>query len=401
MSIFPEILSLKQIEPYIADCPHFVKCGGEDTALTFIDYVVQAEDTFPPIEGDEESKTEAMIRRECRGIAFCNATGRLRSRPLHKFFNLNERPETLFDVIDWTRPHYVMTKMDGSMVRPVVGQNTGHGGVRWATRKGITDVACEVELFCSYAENRAYEMAGEDLIDRGFTPVFEFVSPGNRIVLKYDRPQLVLLAVRELRNGTYMSYRQLRHEAERHGIELVPQYASAKITPDFIARLQEQEGVEGVVVRFENGLTLKIKTSWYAQLHKIRSLLSNEREVVRMVLEDKLDDALGMLPDELRRGLSGYRDRVIQELHAYGDDIAGQRMGIRGLDRKEFAIRLAPKLHPFRKAITFAAWGKGDAELDALIRGMLLKKLGSNRSFATVRDEVLRDLPVWNYGMEE
>lgn len=51
--------------------------------------------------------------RECRGLIFCAETHKVISRRLHKFFNIGELPETQAELIDITRPHIILEKMDG------------------------------------------------------------------------------------------------------------------------------------------------------------------------------------------------------------------------------------------------------------------------------------------------
>ena len=55
--------------------------------------------------------------KECRGITFTD--GVISSRPLHKFKNVNECPETAVSVLPWDNVTRVMLKRDGSMVHPV------------------------------------------------------------------------------------------------------------------------------------------------------------------------------------------------------------------------------------------------------------------------------------------
>src|SRR5262245_38066531 len=73
---------------------------------TVIDYVYSFDDTF-----------DTAIARECRGLKF-GADGRIIARPFHKFFNLGEKERV--EDIDWSRPHQVFDKLDGSMIHPAM-----------------------------------------------------------------------------------------------------------------------------------------------------------------------------------------------------------------------------------------------------------------------------------------
>src|SRR5690606_28317835 len=75
-------------------------------------YMIAGEDTF-----------DSMWTQECRGIVFSQRTGKVVSRPLHKFFNVNERPSTRADLLKWDDVALVMDKMDGSLISTVITEN--------------------------------------------------------------------------------------------------------------------------------------------------------------------------------------------------------------------------------------------------------------------------------------
>jgi len=116
---FPEIRTINDVLPHIKGCDEFIV--AERDGFTVINYAVSMPDTFPPIavaggsaKMREERSLSSRIKRECRGLIF-GEDGELMSRPFHKFFNINEREETLSKNIDMTRPHTVMEKMDGCL----------------------------------------------------------------------------------------------------------------------------------------------------------------------------------------------------------------------------------------------------------------------------------------------
>jgi hypothetical protein len=54
-----------------------------------------------------------LIAAECRGIVF-SPEGKILSRRYHKFFNLEEKG--YLSKIDFSQPHIILEKLDGSMV---------------------------------------------------------------------------------------------------------------------------------------------------------------------------------------------------------------------------------------------------------------------------------------------
>jgi RNA ligase len=191
--IFPTIRHIDDVLPHIEGREEFVV--AERDFGTVINYVVAMADTFNMSGPDDLT---GAIRRECRGIIF-DRDGNLMSRPFHKFFNVNEREETQAHVVDMSQPHVVMEKRDGSMVRPILVD----GYIRWASKMGITSVGMQAEEFV--AKNIKYKNFASWCIKEGLTPIFEWTSPFNQIVLPYEEENLTLLAVRDNVTGVYVS----------------------------------------------------------------------------------------------------------------------------------------------------------------------------------------------------
>ena len=73
----------------------------------------------------------AATRRECRGLLVDRESGRVLARRFHKFFNLDEFPETTLPRQTPLSENVVVTeKVDGSLVSPFLEG----GEMKWATR---------------------------------------------------------------------------------------------------------------------------------------------------------------------------------------------------------------------------------------------------------------------------
>lgn len=193
---FPEIRHIDDVLPYVTNCEDFVVADRGDFIV--INYNTMSSDTFRPLTGDPKVDRESLIRRECRGIMFDKRTGKIIRRPLHKFFNVNEREETMSGNVDLTRNHSILTKLDGSMIAPFI---TSNGVFYVGTKMGQTDIALEAAKFMG--EN-GYNSFCVEVIQRGCTPIFEWMSQQNRIVIDYGKPQLTLLAIRHMITGEYL-----------------------------------------------------------------------------------------------------------------------------------------------------------------------------------------------------
>jgi RNA ligase len=191
---FPEIRTIHDVLPHIEGRSEFIVAEREFG--TVINYVVAMSDTFN-MEGPDD--IGGAIRRECRGLIF-DTDGNIMSRPFHKFFNVNEREETQTHVLDFTQEYTIMTKLDGSFVRPISYQNR----IQWASKMGVTHISEYVDEFLSGTKNINYNEFAKWCLDTKITPIFEFCSKKNKVVIDYEEDRMTLLAVRENISGKYL-----------------------------------------------------------------------------------------------------------------------------------------------------------------------------------------------------
>lgn len=189
---FPEIRTIEDVLPHIDARSEFIVAEREFG--TVINYMVSYTDTFD-MTGSED--LSGAIRRECRGLKFY-PDGTIAARTFHKFFNMGEREETQPHLIDFSRDHTIMEKRDGSMLHPMKVNKD----IRWMTKMGITSVSEQAEEFIN--KNSKYQNFANWCIENQLTPIFEWTSPNNKIVIGYEIDELVLLAVRKNVTGEYL-----------------------------------------------------------------------------------------------------------------------------------------------------------------------------------------------------
>lgn len=329
---FPEIRTINDVLPAIAGRDEFVV--AERDFGTVINYLVAMPDTFH-MEGSDD--VMGAIRRECRGLIF-DTEGNIMSRPYHKFFNVNEKEETQTHMLDMTRAHVMMDKLDGSMIRPV----RMHGMVRLATKMGVTDIAMEAEKLLDPGQ---YDWLDDMMVD-GFTPIFEYVAPTNKIVVEYAEAKLILTAVRETVSGEYRSLRQWDAP-----FELVRTDASIFDFNAYLTYARDQQGREGDIIRFADGHMVKVKNDWYVQIHKTKDIVAVDRNIVELVLNETIDDTRAMLdPSDLVR-VDAVEAAFWQAFHNALGRLEGLEMLARtiyGADKKRIALDMVPNL--FNKA---------------------------------------------------
>jgi RNA ligase len=287
---------------------------------------------------------------ECRGISF-DEHGVISGRPLHKFYNLGERPGSLPADFDWRQIEHVYDKRDGSMITTVGGVD----GILLKSKKSFTsDVALAASAwldqqpkykeFCEFLHN--VYCAGPH------TAIFEWTSPDARIVLAYDKPELQLLHVRKLDTGEYLKHYTVRALAELYQVKMAEDTDSSRELnamlmngQDITARLHELvetlEGVEGWVFKFNDGRMVKVKTQWYLRLHRMMTFL-RERDIAGLVINEQLDDVKSQLVQEgidITQVLA-IEKRVNDELSAIYHVLSDVGAKLTGMTSKDAALFL-------------------------------------------------------------
>lgn len=323
-----------RIEPYLQsiegrkDFIHVVKDGYQ-----VIDYVYQDKDSW-----------DDLLRLECRGLKF-DTEGRLIGRGFHKFFNLGEKVQA--HEIDWSRPHIIMDKLDGSMIHPVI---LG-GDVVFMTRMGRTDHAIRAERHLTKRmKQQLYNM-----LQSGYAPIFEWTAPDNRIVLEYDDDCLTLLAVRDLMNGDYFDRSVVEMKAEWLGLPAV-EVLDPRLSSDVDA-LYECTGVEGFVIWFtDDDHFIKVKTDEYVRQHRAVSFFERADKVLEAVLNEDIDDILPVLTVEQRNKLLEYSQNVNHIIDGLALTLTEIVTTARdaGMDRKTFALEIASQADPRIKGCYFS-----------------------------------------------
>jgi len=278
---FPTIRHIDDVLPHVEGREEFVV--AERDFGTVINYVVAMADTFDMTDANDLG---GAIRRECRGLIF-DSDGNLMSRPFHKFFNIGEREETQAHLLDLNTlfDHVVMEKMDGSMIRPIVVD----GYLRLATKMGVTTVSMQAEEWLA-AQDPALKKWLRQCVEDSVTPLFEWVSPFNQIVLAYETADLVYLGTRDNATGAYVMDKSCPFTA-------VPQYG--RVTGNlgnYIERQREAESREGDIIRFADGHMLKVKNDWYVRIHKTLERIVFDRNIVNLIINEEVDDVVPMLP---------------------------------------------------------------------------------------------------------
>lgn len=322
--MFPKISNLNEFKSHV-DIPE-IRFTTHDNGCVVCSYMISNEETF-----------NTPWKREARGITF-NSKGQIVSRPLHKFFNLNEREGTRFENIDWNKVVRITTKIDGSFIHTV---DMGNGEFELKSKRSFkSDVAIKAKEWMKDKQN--YIEFCKHVIAAGCTAIFEWTSPTSRIVLPYKEDCLTLLYIRHNIQGYYYDGCIIKYIAEKWNIPVVeePKMFDIFMNKNLLQKaIEDTKGIEGWVVQFENGDFIKIKTKEYCEKHRTITFL-RYRDVVSMIIDETIDDLKSILVGE---GFDiveilALENEVVNCLNDIREIISVNYEVKKHLDRKEFAL---------------------------------------------------------------
>jgi hypothetical protein len=129
---------------------------------------------------------------------------------------------------------------------------------------------------------------------------------------------------------------------EKYSIPVVRTFDSHDNIESFIEYTRGLSDTEGFVIRFDDGHMAKMKCDWYCLLHKTLEHLYFEKDVLRLILEDKIDDVKAILPNDMIDKIDNFARDVYKGLKEELEFIRGDAMNQWSLsngNRKTFAER--------------------------------------------------------------
>lgn len=151
----------------------------------------------------------------------------------------------------------------------------------------------------------------------------------------------------------------------------------------------DRTDIEGVVVRFDDGHMVKIKLDLYCAIHKAKENILQEKNVVKLILEEKVDDILPNLPEVDKKRLEEYKEELVDVIDYHSDMIGTHlRWLVQTHTKKEFALEYANQVTPMYRSIIFSCWDRNSG-----VREEVVKFILKNCSSQTKLDEIRYTLP--------
>jgi len=258
----------------------------------------------------------------CRGLIL-DKEGNVIARGFNKFFNLEEHspeeiPNESFEVFE---------KMDGSLIIGFVYNGEFHTATRGSfTSEQSIDARKIID-----------EMKVSDIFKEGYSYLFEYIAPNNRIVVDYgDWRELVVLTIIDNKTNEEAKYPELIVMA-CEGFRVVNRYLGIDDYTQLKTKIKDNK--EGYVIRFKSGFRVKIKGDEYVRLHRLITNFSNV-DIWELLKDGKsLNEFLDNVPDEFDVWVKGWINKLKQEYEDIESeaDFMYNRYIDRFMTRKEIA----------------------------------------------------------------
>jgi RNA ligase len=319
----------------------------------------------------------------CRGLVV-DEKNNIVARPLPKFFNIGQEeniepnPDTakiyriplylklLNKINSFTKKKApkegaikVYEKLDGSLVIGFFYNNTFI-----LASKGSLD------SFVVKKANKMMKNIDTKNFKKGYTYLFELLAPETKVVVKYDKERLVLLAAINTSNGKELDIKDIDYPDK---VERIEGINSLNDLP-----LLDSTNKEGFVIKYSNNYRLKFKFEEYKLLHYVVTGVSNKDIWKAMVYEADpinthiswkldLEEVLKEVPDEFYEWYNNEYTMLKNQLKDTKERVGkiANSSELEGLSRAEIYKYLDTN-HKDIKAFVMAELDKKDFTIQAL-----------------------------------
>lgn len=292
---------------------------------------------------------------ECRGTMFeIDAAGnpiRIAARTPQKFFNAYENPLAMYDK-DMLASEIVvsMDKRDGSIIST------------FRDNDGVLRTKSHGSLHSEHAQNSTAMIQADDVLKEnidiadkaGYTVNLEYTSPEYRIVLPYQKDELVVLNLRHRDTGKLLLGEELkdtfpvlyaRSVFEGCG-DIHPTTPVRVLLSEVIDDIRKMTDIEGYVLILKDGRTCKVKTDWYCALHFTKDSITVDSRLYEAVLEGASDDLRQMFstdPYSINK-IEKMEQLVFMCYNKLVSDVESFYDANKHLDRKAYALSVQSTL---------------------------------------------------------
>lgn len=200
-----------------------------------------------------------------------------------KFFNYGEKPDCYPDSNkhnDWV----IQEKLDGSLlIADYVNEKFNmrtRGTSSYITQNNFFDF----DLLKQYYPNIVSFLEQNNHLSL----LLEIVTPNNIIVIRTPMVQFYLLGAIDKTTLKPLTLKNIENISQELKIPM-PEVYSFDNLEETIKTVKEWKGKEGIVISYNNNQNrIKIKSDWYCWIHKIKSQLNSESNLIEYYVNENL-----------------------------------------------------------------------------------------------------------------
>lgn len=305
------------------------KINKIDTNIETIDYF------YFPLEF--KNKTEY---KEIRGITYNKKLNKL-FPSISKFFvyPYQYTDKEIESMEKDVRIFTSLEKQDGSLIIPYLDSSNE---IKFKTKFSFDNsIIDEVNLLIK-KQKQTYKLFINELYKLNYQPLFEYISPTNKIVVDYNKSDLVLIAIRDMNDFSYIEfykYNKIMDLINKYNISTTKINKMKNITlKEYYNQIKDLSGIEGFVVYTNKGL-FKLKTEWYMEKHRVANISLNDKKIRELIVNNKIDEIDFNNDDLLRERI---KNLEIEYINLYNDfeEVLNKYKNINRID-KEIAIKIS------------------------------------------------------------
>jgi RNA ligase len=294
--------------------------------------------------------TWPTFAKMCRGLIVDMKNQTILAHPFEKFFNLDQQPETAYDILKDKKDFEISEKLDGSMCTLFKNPSDSQ---YYLTTKGSFD-----SEHGKFATSIIPESLKQDKWVNDYTLMFELISSQFRIVIDYKKKGyeqgLYLIGARDRRSNRLLTYAQIQVLAKELGVGAPNTYQFDSLDALLAKTKDLPLTEEGFVICYPDGLMVKIKGAAYLRAHKFISHLS-DKNILLAVSEGVEDPFIEICPDEFRQEIIekvAYFKRC--KLNLLNQCYKYFAAAPKNNGRKEFALWVIKNVEPHLKGCLFS-----------------------------------------------
>lgn len=286
---------------------------------------------------------------ECRALTLNKNDYGLISRAFPRFFNLGEFTQ-INSKFDWNNQTLCQNKEDGSLILVYWWNGEWRIQTRGSFAKGcpIDSPYTWEQLVVTSLPHKFYKRAPQDL-----TYVCELCTPYNQVIRKYQENNLFLLSIFD------------RHDEMDHGeVEEInkhlgfrrPQTHQFKNMNEVTSFIKEKEiedsSFEGVVLRDQNNLRIKVKSKTYFAFAKLWNIVTQfpssskqmEKAILPHVVSNNIEEIVAYFPKvekacwKLKKKLDKWKEEMDNLWFVYGDEPSQKKFALAVKDHKTASL---------------------------------------------------------------